>query len=188
MRLYPHAKTAALLLAGLYLIACAAAAPVSSAAATRTVAQALCALGYSSIPLRSLPSGHHIVDVSLNGRPATFVVDTGAGRTVIHRPYLETFGLQAGGGAIGTAIGAGGSTALSRASVDNLTIATTRTRLSVIYAIDLAHVVKALEPMVGKPVHGIIGQDIMQAQHAIIDVQQARLYLNPLDGEPRSGC
>ncbi len=106
MRLYAHAKTTALLLAGFYLIACTAAAPVSSAAATRTVAQALCALGYSSIPLRSLPSGHHIVDVSLNGRLATFVVDTGAGRTVIHRPYLETFGLQAGGGAIGTAIGA----------------------------------------------------------------------------------
>lgn len=187
MRLHKSGLTALLVL-GSYVGACAPMQSDRGAAATPTVAQALCALGYSSIPLRTLPSGHHVVEVALNGRPATFVVDTGAGRTVIHQPYASRFGLQAGGGPVGTAIGAGGSTAVSRVEISDLTIASTRTALSGIFALDLSHVVKALEPIVGSPVHGIIGQDIMQAQHAIIDVQQARLYLNPLADEQRTGC
>jgi hypothetical protein len=53
---------------------------------------------------------------------------------------------------------------------------------------DLSHVVNALDPIVGSPVHGIIGQDIMQAQHAIIDVQRERLYLKALQGDRQVGC
>ncbi len=188
MAMYRKCGLAALLMPAAYLAACAPVESQRGATITATVAQALCALGYSSIPLRTLPSGHHVVDVSLNGRPATFVVDTGAGRTVIHQPYAQSFGLQAGGGPVGTAIGAGGSTSVSRVGVNNLTIATTRTALTGVFALDLSHVVKALDPIVGSPVHGIIGQDVMQAQHAIIDVQQARLYLNPLANETRTGC
>ena len=179
---------AALLVSAAYLGACAPTESRSRAATTATAAQALCALGYSSIPLRTLPSGHHVVGVSVNGRPATFVVDTGAGRTVIHQPHAQSFGLEPGAGPVGRAIGAGGSTSVSRAAVNNLTIATTRTALTGIFALDLSHVVKALDPIVGSPVHGIIGQDVMQAQHAIIDVQQARLYLKPLVNEQRTGC
>lgn len=186
--MYRKFGLAALVASAAYLGACTPLESSRAPAATATVAQALCALGYSSIPLRTLPTGHHVVDVSLNGRPATFVVDTGAGRTVIHKPHAQSFGLQEGGGPVGTAIGAGGSTAVSRVGVNDLTIATTRTALTGIFALDLAHVVKALDPIVGSPVHGIIGQDVMQAQHAIIDVQQSRLYLNPLPNERRTGC
>jgi predicted aspartyl protease len=185
----PHHKSqvAAALFLAIYLSACAPVPPAGTAARP-TVSQALCALGYSSIPLRTLLSGHHVVEGSLNGRPATFVVDSGAGRTVIHQPYVTNFGLEAGGGPTGTAIGAGGATAVSRVGINELTIASARTDLTGIFAMDLSHVVKALEPIVGGPVHGIIGQDVMQAQHAIIDVQQSRLYLNPLAGEERTGC
>jgi hypothetical protein len=49
-------------------------------------------------------------------------------------------------------------------------------------------VVTALDRLVGSPVHGIVGQDIMQAQNAIIDVQQERLYLKPLQDERQTGC
>ncbi len=188
MGVHYKSQVAASLFLATYLSACVPMHTETGAAAPPTVAQALCALGYSSIPLRTLPSGHHVVEVNLNGRPATFVVDSGAGRTVIHQPYTSGFGLQAGGGPVGTAIGAGGSTAVSRVGINDLTIASTRTALTGIFALDLSHVVKALEPIVGSPVHGVIGQDVMQAQHAIIDVQQARLYLNPLPGERRTGC
>jgi hypothetical protein len=33
--------------------------------------------------------------------------------------------------------------------------------------------VRALDPIVGSPVHGIVGQDVLQAQHAIIDVSRS---------------
>lgn len=187
MRLRQKGRIAALLVLAAYVSACAPVNP-SGGTATPTVAQALCALGYSSIPLRTLASGHHVVQATLNGMPATFVVDSGAGRTVIHQPYTENFRLQAGAGPVGTAIGAGGSTAVKRVGINELTIGSTRTTLSGIFALDLSHVVKALDPIVGSPVHGVIGQDVMQAQHAIIDVQQARLYLKPLPNERRTGC
>lgn len=178
----------ALLLSAALLSACAPLNRSDAPAPEPTAAQALCALGHSAIALRTLPSGHHLVDVTLNGSPAIFIVDTGAGRTVIHQPYTELFKLPVSGAAPGTAIGAGGATAVNQVMVSELTIADTRTALEHIFAMDLSHVVRALDAIVGSPVHGIIGQDVMQAQHAIIDVRQGRLYLQPLEGEPRTGC
>ncbi|MEO1922769.1 MAG: retropepsin-like aspartic protease [Sphingomonadaceae bacterium] len=153
-----------------------------------TAAEALCALGYISIPLRTLASGHHIVAGSINGVPATFVVDSGAGRTVVHSPYVAQFFLDTSSGEQGTAIGAGGSTAVSAAPIRELMISTTRTSLERVYAMDLTHVVNALDSLAGDPIHGIVGQDVMQAQHAIIDVQEARLYLKPIEVERQTFC
>jgi predicted aspartyl protease len=188
MRLRTLSTVALLFGAASYLSACAPVATPAPPAATATVAQALCALGYSSIPLRTLPTGHHLTQAIVNGSPATFVVDSGAGRTVIHRPYAETFGLTASGGPRGTAIGAGGAGAVNQVHVNDFTVATMRTSLNRIFAMDLSHVLNALDPIVGSPVHGIIGQDIMQAQHAIIDVQRERLYLKALQGDRQVGC
>jgi hypothetical protein len=170
------------------LSACAPLDSKSKPAAAQTAAQALCALGHSAITLRTLPTGHHIADVTVNGKAAKFIVDTGAGRTLVHQPYVEQFELRPGGGQAGTAIGAGGAVAINQVGVTSLAIANTRTALKQLFAIDLSHAVKALDPIVGSPVHGIIGQDILQAQHAIIDVRQERLYLKPLQGEPQTGC
>ncbi len=179
---------AALIGSGAYLSACAPVDAQRRTAATPTAAEALCALGHSSIPLRTLGSGHHLVGVAVNGKPAQFIVDTGAGRSVVHRPHADAFGLQSHGGQQGTAIGAGGATAVHQVSVNDFAIAGTRTSLDHLFAIDLTHVVRVLDPIVGSPVHGIIGQDILQAQHAIIDIRQERLYLKPLAGEPQTGC
>src|SRR4026207_836034 len=45
-----------------------------------------CRLGFTSIKMTALASGHHVVAVTLNGKPGIFMVDTGAGATVIHTP------------------------------------------------------------------------------------------------------
>jgi hypothetical protein len=155
----------------------------AAAESPASVGQALCRMGFSEIAMRALPSGHHVVDVTLNGKPGTFVVDTGAGATVIHAPYAASFVGQAKATAQGQAIGAGGSTALTAYPVSELTIGGTATGLRQIFSIDLASVVRALEPIAGRPVHGVIGQDVMRAQHAVVDVQQSRLYLTPLAGQ-----
>lgn len=153
-----------------------------SSAAVPNVAEAMCRMGFQAIKMRSLASGHHIVDASLNGKPATFAVDTGAGMSVLHAPYGTSFLGKATSTASGIAIGAGGQTSLTQYPVQELTISGTKASLKHIVAVDLGSVVKALEGFAGKPVHGIIGQDVMRAQHAIVDVQQSVLYLRPLDG------
>lgn len=188
MRQRASPMVAALIVSGSYLSACAPLESRARTAATPTAAQALCALGYSSIPLRTLPTSHHLVGVTVNGRPANFFVDTGAGRTVIHRAYADAFGLQDSGGEVVTAVGSGGASEANLVRVDEFTIAGTRTALNGIFVVDLSHIVKALDPIAGSPVHGIIGHDVMRTQHAIIDVQQERLYLKPLQGEQQTGC
>jgi predicted aspartyl protease len=188
MALRLTAKLTALAGTAASLVACAPMASQQEAAAPTNVAQAMCALGYSAIPLRTLPSGHHVVAATLNGRPATFVVDTGAGRTVIHAPAAAGFGIETKAAPSIIGVGAAGTASIAQGKVNELSIATTRTGLEGIFAMDLKNVVRVLEPLAGGPVHGIIGQDIMQAQHAVVDVQQARLYLKPLEGQQRSGC
>lgn len=152
------------------------------AGAPPAVGAALCRMGFSAIPMRALPSGHHLVDVTLNGKPATFVVDTGAGGTVIHRAYAADYLGQATATARGEAIGAGGKTAVSSYPVETLAIGGTATNQRLIFALDLSSVVKALDPIAGRPVQGVIGQDVLRAQHGIVDVQQSVLYLMPVAG------
>lgn len=168
---------------GLLSSGCGTVPTARTAVGPAAVGTALCGMGFSAVPMRALPSGHHIVDVTLNGKPATFVVDTGAGATVLHAPYAASFLGQATATQRGQAIGAGGSVALSAYSISGLSIGGTATNLKQIFALDLGSVVKALDPIAGKPVNGVIGQDVMRAQHAIVDVQQSMLYLMPVGGE-----
>ena len=188
MRKHASQMVATLIVSASYFSACAPIESQARTAATPTAAQALCALGYSSIPLRTLPTGHHLVGVTVNGRSANFFVDTGAGKTVMHRAYGGPFGLQGSGGEVVIAVGAGGASEANLAPVDELRIAGTRTALNGMFMVDLSHIVEALVPIAGSPVHGIIGHDVLRTQHAIIDVQQERLYLKPLPGEQQTGC
>ena len=173
----------AILAAAALLSACTAAGTPDAAGAAPNVAEAMCRMGFKAIPMRSLMSGHHIVDATLNGKAATFAVDTGAGMSVLHAPYGATYLGKATSTASGIAIGAGGQTSLSQYPVKELTIAGTPTGLKHIVAVDIGTVVEALEGVAGKPIHGIIGQDVMRAQHALVDVQQSILYLRPVEGK-----
>lgn len=172
-----------ILAAAAVLSACTAAEAPSAAGDAPNVAEAMCRMGFQAIPMRSLMSGHHIVDGTLNGKAATFAVDTGAGMSVLHAPYGPAYLGKATSTASGVAIGAGGQTSLSQYPVQELTIAGTATGLKHIVAVDIGTVVEALQGIAGKPIHGIIGQDVMRAQHALVDVQQSILYLRPADGK-----
>ena len=165
------------------LSACTAAGTPDAAGAPPSVAEAMCRMGFEAIKMRSLLSGHHIVDGTLNGKPATFAVDTGAGMSVLHAPHGPAFLGKATSTARGIAVGAGGETSLSQYPVQELTIQGIPTNLKRIVTTDIGSVAKALEGIAGKPVHGIIGQDVMRAQHAVVDVQQSVLYLRPAEGK-----
>jgi predicted aspartyl protease len=174
-------KMPIILAAAASLAACTGGERAGSTGAAPNVAEAMCRMGFEAIPMRSLVSGHHIVDGTLNGKSATFAVDTGAGMSVLHAPHGNAFLGQATSSASGIAIGAGGQTSLAQYPVQELRIAGIRTALKQIVAVDIGTAVKALEGFAGKTVHGIIGQDVMRAQHAVVDVQQSVLYLRPTE-------
>jgi hypothetical protein len=136
----------------------------------------LCRLGFAPIPMTALPSGHHMVRVNVNGRMGSFLVDTGAGLTIVHAPYVKAFGLSA------TADGRPARTLTGIVQVTPMDVARfaiggTDTQLSRIYAMDLSHLVKAIGATTRQPIQGLIGQDVMRDQKAIIDVEHSVLYL-----------
>jgi hypothetical protein len=148
-----------------------------------TVDHALCLLGFTGVPMRELASGHHIVRVTLNGRPASFVLDTGANATVIHASHAADFGL-AEGGRTGGAIGLGGTMEARQIGVESFTIGDVEIRLRQIMVTDLGQIANMLSPMAGTPVHGIVGQDAMKEHRAVIDVSRSVVHLIPGDAEP----
>lgn len=147
-----------------------------------TVDHALCLLGFTAVPLIELASGHHLVKARLNGRAATFVLDTGANATVLNAPYAEQFGVE--GGLPGGAVGLGGAMQASAARIDELVIGGVPIRQSRIMVTDLGQLSRLLEPMAGREIHGIVGQDVMNEHRAVIDVARPILYLIEGNEEP----
>lgn len=152
-----------------------------------TVEQALCQLGFTAIPLRELSSGHHLVQVTVNGQDATFVVDTGANVTVLDAALAEKFGLKPRFGLRGAAVGLGGSTGARQWSVEELRIGPVPVRQDTIVTTDLSGVTNALSRISDQPVVGIIGQDVMKAHQAVIDVAGPTLHLVETEVEPARG-
>lgn len=149
-----------------------------------TVDQALCLLGFSAIPLRELVTGHHVVDVTVNGHEAAFVLDTGANASVLHAGYADELGLDVGR-APAAAIGLGGGPLKAgMARVESLEIGGISVRQSRLLTADLGQVVRLLGPLSGGKIYGIVGQDIMKEHRAVIDVARPILYLMATDRDP----
>jgi hypothetical protein len=149
-----------------------------------SIDQAMCQLGFTAVPLRELLTGHHLVEARLNGKPASFVVDTGANRTVLHAPFAGDFGLAGKPMGAGGAIGVGGAVRTSQAAVETLAIGGIGIRQRRIMMTDLSQVTNLLSPISGSKVYGIIGQDVLKEHRAVIDVAKPLLYLVREDRDP----
>jgi hypothetical protein len=158
--------------------------PASPAAPAAVASAPFCLPGFTSIKMTALASGHHSVAVTLNGKPAIFLVDTGAGATIIHAPYVRGFALAPAAGA-GLASNASGKVRFDPVAVDAFAVGGTRTRLAKMYAMDLSYLVDAVSAASAHRIQGLIGQDVLRDQRAVIDVDQSLLYLaNP---DPAAG-
>lgn len=149
-----------------------------------SVDQAMCRLGFTAVPMTELPSGHHLVEATLNGRRARFVVDTGANATVLHAPLVGDYGLDRALGVGAAAVGIGGQARARVWSFRTLRIGEVETPPGRIISTDLSQMVNFLGARADEPIVGIIGQDILSAQQAVIDVPRPILYLRPRGGRP----
>jgi predicted aspartyl protease len=141
-----------------------------------SVDQAMCRLGFTAVPMTELPSGHHLVEAILNGKPARFVVDTGANATVLHAPLVAEYGLERALGAA-AAVGLGGQAKAGLWRYQTLKIGAVETPAGRIISTDLGQMVSVLGARPDQPIVGIIGQDVLSAQQAVIDVPRPILYL-----------
>ncbi|WP_161888029.1 retropepsin-like aspartic protease [Pontibacter russatus] len=132
---------------------------------------------YERIQLKRMPSGHLQMQVSLNGVPGNFILDTGAGATILEEKRKSAFRLESrlsdkkftgtGGSATGMQLSTGNRMKIGPLEIDD----------SSIYLVSLSHVNEAFQSMKLEEVDGIIGADILSAHRGVIDYSNLVLYL-----------
>ena len=132
---------------------------------------------YKKIKFKITKTQHLQIKAKINGIMGTFILDTGASNTCVGFESIARFELEAehsktkasGAGATGmaTQISSGNKLELGKWKSKNFSV--------VIF--DLSHVNEALESFKTKPVHGIIGADVLLEGKAIIDYFNHYLYL-----------
>ena len=151
-----------------------------------TVDHALCLLGFAAVPVQDVDPGHQLIEATIDGRTGLFALDTGANLTVIDASHAERFGLSTGeGGAIGRRGKAASSRGnASQTAIDSFEIGSIAVRQRRIVRADLGQLLGALSTASGEEVVGIVGQDVLSEQRAIIDVARPMLYLMNDDRDP----
>jgi hypothetical protein len=132
---------------------------------------------YARLPLKKMTSGHLHMEASLNGVEGRFILDTGAGATVLDEKKKARFSLISqkskkmatgtGGGAIGMQVSSGNSFQIGPLAIEDFSI----------YLMSLEHMNKAFQTMKLEEVDGIIGSDILTSKRGVIDYTNLMLYL-----------
>jgi predicted aspartyl protease len=129
------------------------------------------------VPMRlDRVTGLPTVEVVVEGRPARFLVDTGAGANVLSRRVVERLGLDVRvAGAVGTA---GGEVGSGRASA-TLQLGTLRIDDPEIVVLDRSHLRSVLLGTTLVEFDGILGWPVLGAGRTTLDYGAERLRLEP---------
>ena len=133
--------------------------------------------GYQKKKLKLTKTSHFKTTAKINGVKGNFIVDTGASNTCIDINLIEKFNLTSEESET-KAAGAGATDMDTQVSKKNsLKIGKWKSKKNSLVIFDLSHVNEALTNHGSKPVHGIIGADILQKGKAIIDYKTKTLFL-----------
>jgi predicted aspartyl protease len=152
-----------------------------------TVDHALCLLGFTAVPLRTVRTGHHLVEARINKVSGQFVLDTGANVTVVERAQAERLGIDPdddGRFGLGASVKGPAGTQAGLARIDSFEIGPIAIRQKRVVTADIAQLLGPLGTAAGTAVAGIIGQDVLTEHRAIIDVKRPMLYLMNQDRAP----
>ncbi|MET0327267.1 MAG: retropepsin-like aspartic protease [Luteimonas sp.] len=145
--------------------------------------------GYTAIPMTRHGDAHLTIDARVNGEDGRFILDTGAGRTVIDRAVQSRFDQGRATVAAGQATGAGsGGLAIAALPGNRLRIGDYRDDAFTVHFLALDHVNAAFASRGEAPVAGVLGADVLERGGAVIDYPNLRLYLrNPDAGGTAAG-
>jgi beta-lactamase superfamily II metal-dependent hydrolase len=133
--------------------------------------------GYVKIKMQKFITGHLYATGNLNGISGTFLIDTGAGATIIEEKRKEKFKMKTedsgqkatGAGSSGLSVGISNN---NKFVLDKFIFGSDTLRL-----MNLDHVNKALKSIGIGEIDGVIGADILTSGMAIIDYTNLVIYL-----------
>lgn len=132
---------------------------------------------YKKIKFKVSKTQHLLIKASINGVKGNFILDTGASSSCVGFESIELFLLEAKKSKT-QASGAGANGMLTQIAVGNkLQLGNWKHRDFDLVIFDLSHVNEALIQHKAKPVHGIIGADILMKGKGIIDYYNHCFYL-----------
>ena len=132
---------------------------------------------YKKIKFKVTKTQHLLMKASINGVMGNFILDTGASNSCVDFESIEWFQLKASKSKT-KASGAGATGMHTQIAVGNqLQLGNWNCIDFELVIFDLSHVNKALIEHKSKPVHGIIGADILLKGSGIIDYYNHYLYL-----------
>jgi len=132
---------------------------------------------YKKINFKVSKTQHLLIKATINGVKGKFILDTGASNSCVGFDSVELFQLKASKSKT-KAAGAGATGMFTKLAKDNfLQLGRWKNTAFHLVIFDLSHVNKALIQHKAKPVHGIIGADVLLQGKAIIDYYNHCLYL-----------
>ena len=132
---------------------------------------------YKKVKFKITKTQHLLIKAKINGVVGNFILDTGASSSCIGFESVALFLLEAQTSKT-KASGAGATGMLTQIATDNhLQLGNWKDNSFDVVIFDLSHVNEALMQHKAKPVHGIIGADILMKGKAIIDYYNHYLYL-----------
>lgn len=138
---------------------------------------ALKSKGYKKIKLKVSKTHHLVIKAKINGIEGNFILDTGASSSCVGFGDIEHFKLMAED-SLTKAAGAGAVGMDTQTSSNNtLQLGRWKTNDFSLVIFNMEHVNLALEQYNAKPVHGIIGADILMKGKGIIDYNGESFYL-----------
>lgn len=132
---------------------------------------------YKKIKFRISKTQHLLIQAKINGVVGSFILDTGASNSCVGFDNVDWFNLKAGKSKT-KASGAGATGMFTQIAKNNsLKIGRWKTDDFHLIIFDMSHVNEALKQYKAKPVHGIIGADVLLNGKAIIDYANHCVYL-----------
>lgn len=132
---------------------------------------------YVCIQMTRSAVGHFQVQAEIDGYGVLLLVDTGASKTVIHDATAERMGIK-----IENSVDCGGGLGTSQAAVSTTVARVFRLGALELnefplFIMDFSHVIDGIGAKGGQAIDGVVGGDILGAGSAIIDYEEAKLYL-----------
>jgi predicted aspartyl protease len=132
---------------------------------------------YKKVKFKVTKTQHLLITAKINGVKGNFILDTGASNSCVGFESIEHFTLDAKNSKT-KASGAGATGMLTQTASNNkLQLGKWKNNKLDLVIFDLSHVNEALSHYKVKPVHGIIGADVLMKGKGIIDYFNHCLYL-----------
>lgn len=132
---------------------------------------------HKSIPFKLLKTNHIIITVKVNKIKGIFILDTGASNSCIDSSFTSYFQLNTPTGNHQTASASDHQLSASMSNNNILQLGRYKNQNFNCMVMNLETVNLALEQYQCKPVHGILGADILIESNAIINYETNELLL-----------